>query len=110
MSPIDAMLALLVSAQRDRLNRKETINQFQSLVWDGREFLLGQDGYNVLADLAYDLDFFEPDPAARSKDSSYYGHDRLEEEIGTALQRLAGLGFAVPHDLPRGKPLARRED
>ena len=103
MKSIDAMLALLVRAQRDPLNRKEAIKEFQSLVWDSPEFSLGQVGYNVLADLAYDLDFFEPDPAARHEDRSYYGNDRLEEQIGTALQRLAELGFAVPYDLPRGK-------
>jgi hypothetical protein len=55
-----------------------------------------------LADLAYDLDFFEPDPFVRVESTSYYGHERLEEEIRTALRRLADLGIEIPHELPAG--------
>jgi hypothetical protein len=54
---------------------------------------VGQQAYDILADLAYDLDFFEPDPFLRVESTSYYGRERLEEEIRTALRRLADLGI-----------------
>jgi hypothetical protein len=48
--------------------------------------------------LAYDLDFFEPDPTRRMVDPAYFGDDRLEEEIATAFRRLVALGVRIPKD------------
>lgn len=62
--------------------RKRLISEFQKLVW-------GDPNSNeILSELAYDLDFYEPDEALRREDSSYYGDERLEEEIKSTLQRL----------------------
>ena len=47
--------------------------------------------WDIFGDLAYDLDFYEPDPVARAEDSSYYGDERLKEEIQMALEKLANL-------------------
>ena len=41
-----------------------------------------------LRDLAYDLDFFEPDPAARAEDPVYFAEDRAMQEIADALARI----------------------
>ncbi len=42
----------------------------------------------VLGNLAYDLEFFVPDPVHRREDPSYYGPDRALDEILGALSAL----------------------
>ena len=42
----------------------------------------------ALRDLAYDLDFYEPDPVARAEDPSYFAEDRAIQEIIAALGRI----------------------
>jgi hypothetical protein len=51
--------------------------------------------------MAYDLDFFEDDPVARAQDPSFYGHERLEEEITEGFRRLSLYGIAIPSDLDK---------
>jgi hypothetical protein len=98
MTSLDAMLALLVRILRESSTGKATVTQFQSLVWECPRHSIAKDTYDVLADLAYDLDYFEPDPVSRAQDASYYGHERLEQEIQAALRRLSELGVEVPTD------------
>jgi hypothetical protein len=98
MNAIDAMLALLIKALHDPPTRKETVKQFQSLVWQEQKSSVCEEVYIVLADLAYDLDFFELDPVSRVQDTAYYGHQRMEEEIKAAFRRLADLGIQVPYE------------
>ena len=100
MASVDAMLALLIKALHTPCARKETIEQFQAFVWDWKRPSIGQEAYDILADLAYDLDFFEPDPLRRAYDWVFYGHERMEKEIATALRRLADLGIEIPHEPP----------
>jgi len=99
MGSLEKMLELLVRALRDPLSRKDTVRKFQLGFWGSQQSLkgsIGDDVYDLLADLAYDLDFFEADPIVRAGDCSYYGHERLEREIETALRRLSQVGIAVP--------------
>jgi hypothetical protein len=103
MRSLDQMLLLLVKALREPITRKATVSQFQSLVWEGRDPSVPEEAYSILADLAYDLDFFEADPTIRKQDSTYYGHNRLEQEIRTALHKLAEQGIEPPIDLSSEK-------
>jgi hypothetical protein len=97
MSPLEKMLGLLVRALRDLTSRTETIRDFQECFRDKQlKSLIGQDIYDIFADLAVDLAYFEADPGARAQNSSLYGHERLEREIETALGQLSRLGVAVP--------------
>jgi hypothetical protein len=96
MTSLDAMLALLVRVLREPSTRKATVKQFQALVWESPRHTVAKEVYDVLADLAYDLDYFEPDPVSRAQDTSYYGDQRLEQEIQAALRRLQELGVEVP--------------
>jgi hypothetical protein len=96
MTSLDAMLALLVRALREPSTRRATVRQFQSLVWECPRHSIARETYDVLADLAYDLDYFEPDPVSRAQNMSYYGDERLEQEIQIALRRLEELGVQVP--------------
>lgn len=95
MAPLDQALALLGQALQQPLRREEIVAEFQALVWRGLGPAFPKDVREVLADLAYDLDYFEASPAIRKEDPSYYGHERLEKEICDALRRLGDLGVEV---------------
>jgi hypothetical protein len=75
-------MEILEKILNDKYNRKQLINEFQELVWSS------ENANNILSELAYDLDFYEPDVKVRGQESSYYGDDRLEEEIKSVLQKL----------------------
>lgn len=68
----------------DKINRMKLINEFQELIWNESS------PNEILSELAYDLDFYEPDPELRKEDSSYYGDERLEEEIKSTLYKING--------------------
>ena len=84
---VDAIANLLREAIADSRRLRATIAEVQRLVWaekvDGTEKEKA-----VLADLALDLDYFEPDPAARKEDASFFGEERAISEIRAALEKL----------------------
>jgi hypothetical protein len=63
------------------------IRQFQQIVWNVPHDKEDKP-WEVLRDLAYDLDFYEPDPIRRAKDYSFYDKDRALTEIKTAKDKL----------------------
>lgn len=67
--------------------RMELIKFFQNEIWDD-ESIQDEKLNEILSGLAYDLDFYEPNEEWRKEDPSYYGNDRLEEEIKKAIQKL----------------------
>jgi len=79
---------ILKEILNDKLNRKRLISEFQELIWND-EILSANE---ILSDLAYDLDFYEPNEELRKEEPSYYSDDRLEEEITSAIQKLQELG------------------
>jgi hypothetical protein len=106
MGSLEKMLELLMTASRDPLSRKDIVREFQSCFSNSQKGLkdsIGDDVYDVLADLNYDLHFFQADPSVRAGDSSLYGDTRLEKEIETALRRLSQLGFSFPGGVRRLK-------
>jgi hypothetical protein len=87
MMNMDEIVLLLTQALADRRQMPRIIGEFQREVWHGQvagppEFI------EVLRDLAYDLDYIEPDPAPRLEDESYQGLDRAETEIRRVLARI----------------------
>jgi hypothetical protein len=101
LTVLEKMLGLLAKALRDPLSRKETVDEFLQCYFENQLLIkrsIGQDAYDIFGDLNFDLHFFVADPAWRAQDSSYYGDERLEQQIGTALQRLARLGIALTAD------------
>jgi len=65
------------------------IQAFQKLIWSTAAWpaALSESSGEILRTLAYDLDYFEPDPVTRGEDTVYYGFDRAVEEIHEALKR-----------------------
>ena len=78
-------MEILQQILRDKSNRKQLIKEFQQQVWHNEDL-----GNEILSELAYDLDFYEPDSALRAEDASYYGDDKLEQEIKSVLKKLKG--------------------
>lgn len=71
--------------------RKKLVKEFQEQIWDERTNL-DNPVFDILSELAYDLDFYEPDENLRSEDGSYYSDDKLEVEIASALKKLEAAG------------------
>ena len=71
----------------DNLDRKRLIFEFQELIWND------ENENEVLTQLSYDLDFYEPNEELRKEDPSYYGDDRLEEVVKFAIQKLQAQSF-----------------
>jgi len=96
MATVEQLLALLVLALREPLRRKESIGKFQKIVWEGLDPALPAKVRDLLRDLAYDLDFFEPRREVRNEDEAFYGHERVEREIRDALEKLRAAGVSTP--------------
>jgi hypothetical protein len=78
-------MEILEQILSDKSNRKQLIKEFQKQVWHNEDL-----GNEILSELAYDLDFYEPDSTLRAEDASYYGDDKLEQEIKSVLKKLKG--------------------
>ncbi|MCE7060682.1 hypothetical protein [Dyadobacter sp. CY343] len=80
-------MKILEQILKDKENRQSLIKQFQELVWNDEK------SSEVLSELAYDMDFYEPNDAWRKGDRSYYDDKRLEEEIKDVIRKLEGAKF-----------------
>jgi len=99
MDVFEKMLGLLAKALSDPLSRKGAVEEFLKCYFENQLLIkrsIRLEAYDILADLNHDLHFFVADPGRRAEDPSYYGDERLEEEVGTALRRLSQLGNTIP--------------
>ncbi len=96
MDDVHKIIEILVDALLLPRERKRLIGDFQRIVWSGSELLIDQKVLDIILDLAYDLDFYEPDPSKRAEDPSYYGDERAEEEIRSGLDKLRKEGISIP--------------
>lgn len=72
-------------------NRIMLIDEFQTEIWEGKERVENPILRNILGELAYDLDYYEPDQQKRNEDWSFYGDDKLESEVRDAIRKIEGL-------------------
>jgi hypothetical protein len=84
MNEIINTLGMIIS---DKINRTKLIKEFQQKVWN-EELDVNENVRNTLLELAYDMDFYEPNEALRAEDLSYYDDIKLENEIQSALKKL----------------------
>jgi hypothetical protein len=106
MDVLQKVLGFLYAALRNHLSREESVDHFLRCYFDNeREIkrLVGQGAFDILGELAYDLNFFVADPARRAEDPSYYGDERLEKEIKVALRRLSEAGVVITGTEPVGR-------
>lgn len=78
---------MLSTALSEPAQRQRIINEFQHIIWHSDD-LPNSWEVEILRDLAFDLDFYEPDAKRRAEDVSFYGDERLEDEINAALKKL----------------------
>jgi hypothetical protein len=85
---ISDLISLLRVALVDPNSRQLAIKTFQDNVWHRQSMISGgaEEQWDVLNDLALDLDYYEPNPSLRK--GQFYGDAKLVLEITTALQKL----------------------
>ena len=95
MSVMDSrkLIELVASIAEDAPSRMSAMAEVQRLVWSGGVDQLPPNAQNILRDLAYDLDFFEPNEQVRAQSPALYGPERLEEEIRSTVRQLAEIGL-----------------
>lgn len=96
MVSLESLLAILSNALKDRARRSQLINNFQQRIWHDSPVPSEEWAWDILRELAYDLDFYVADETTRREDPSYYGDDRAEAKIQTALEQLKAKGTPVP--------------
>jgi hypothetical protein len=65
---------MLSTALSEPARRQQAITEFQPVIWNSTD--LPESSVEILRDLAYDLDYYEPDAEARAEDGFLYGDDR----------------------------------
>ena len=67
------------------------IRAFQIFVWNQSSPAcdMTDEEWEILSNLALDLDYYVADPLRRRLDPTFYGDERLEEEIRSALARFS---------------------
>jgi len=103
MATTEHLGALLQEILGDAARRKELVDRFQDLVLKGPALEASNEDVEVFAELAYGLDFYEPGPEVRGGDPSFYGDERLMEEVREALGKLGRRTGS------RGGPVGRLE-
>lgn len=88
MPDVQELIELLGRVIEDRARRITHVKRFQEIVWSSENLHADPEIVRILRDLAYDLDFFEPNDQVRAEDPSLYGDARLEEEIRSVLEKL----------------------
>lgn len=88
MERLREMHALLNKLERTyAAERLETIHQLQNKIWDEPE-LENEELREAFADLAYDLNFYEPLERDRDEDLGYYGDEKLMELISAMQNKM----------------------
>lgn len=78
--------------------RKRLITVFQDELWNGDHFedeMINE----LLTEIAYDLDFYEPNDEWRKESSSFYGDDMLEDFINLFLKSISEIQSRAPGEI-----------
>ncbi|MDR0824198.1 MAG: hypothetical protein LBN74_03835 [Prevotella sp.] len=75
---------LIKKMLQNKSGRIEQIKVFQELIWNDNH------PNSILSELAYDLDFYEPNEELRKEDPSYYGDEKLERMLNVIIINLQG--------------------
>ncbi len=72
-------------------NKLELMASFQQRIWHGEAFSLDERINSLLQDLAYDLDYYEPNENFRIECASYYGDAKLKVELLAVIEKIKVL-------------------
>ena len=85
----DYIAPLRATLARPELLRS-AVGRFLDVYWPAeRPAEIGERAWEILGDLALDLEYYEPNPEWRREDKSFYGDERAVAEIRAALERLS---------------------
>lgn len=85
---VESLVAKLEAALRQPEHRAQLIDEFQQAIFNAPAAMPKTCEWEILGELAYDLEFYEPNPRLRVESTSYYGDERVEQEIISALEKL----------------------
>ena len=88
MKNISELIKILKNIISSEKSRESYIAEFQRIIWDN-DFASNEMEEEILRDLAHDLDYFESNPDVRIEDSSFYGKEKLIQEINVAIAKLS---------------------
>lgn len=71
--------------------RKVLVKKFQSEIWND-ETIQNERLNEILSELAYDLDFYEPNEEWKKESPNYFGDERLQELIKLGIQKIEEYG------------------
>jgi hypothetical protein len=81
-------MKILYDILNNRQERGALVRRFQEYIWNGNPKFKSLQEENILQDLAYDLDFYQADEKLRREDASFYGDEKLEQEVKLAITKL----------------------
>jgi hypothetical protein len=87
---VERLIDLLRECLREEpgSRRVKCVKEFQRTVWAYPAQIGSHEQDRLLRDLAYDLDFFEPNPKARGEDQAYFDDARLSKILAESLAAL----------------------
>ncbi|GIV16604.1 MAG: hypothetical protein KatS3mg022_2039 [Armatimonadota bacterium] len=92
MSPkLEMLIELLRQAIEDPNKRTERIKRFQQFVWETSEHEIAPSErriWDILDELAVDLDYYEPHEEWRRESPSFFGEEDLRQLILAAITRI----------------------
>jgi len=83
----DLLIKALSSNGEERVSY---IQKIQNTIWDD-ETVQDESANDFLTDIAYILDFYEPNKEWRKEAPNYYGDEELEQELKSAIAKLKEL-------------------
>jgi hypothetical protein len=69
------------------LERVKLVKKLQNVIWDD-ESAQDEKLDGILSELAYDLDFYEPNEEWQKESPNYYGNEHLEELIELSMKKI----------------------
>ena len=76
-----------ILSSRVRINK---VKEFQNIVWTDHT-IDNEDINDVISEIAYDLDFYEPNEVWRQEDISFYGDTELDRIVKSAIVKIDKL-------------------
>ncbi|MBK9247774.1 MAG: hypothetical protein IPM69_06565 [Ignavibacteria bacterium] len=94
-SVANMMLRVLEQILSEKQNRKKLVFEFQESIWNDTHLQIEEPLLENLSELAYDLDFYEPDENMRSESISYFDDNHLEQVIRQAITKIQVQGIST---------------
>lgn len=84
---IENLLREIIASKSDQ-KKSELISRFQNHFFL-EEYDFGNELFDeILVNLAYDLEYYEPNPLLRKEDPSFYGDEKLEKKLNDVLEKI----------------------